>query len=390
MNAHKQLHLATRPRWLFLIGILSLVVWMLWPDNDNRQALHPPVIAATTSQPCIEVRPQTATHQDAVVKKPGQHCVVSDFWQRNLSGAGHNWPGAYHHLMGVWSSNVIIDLMNHTLRADSASSGIVIYFDGFNSKELPSNSARNITIKNGVIDLRGSGAAVADLYEWQLDMIDEVIPDKLKGYEKTNITLENLLIKVNRTSIALEGDGNIIRNCIIESGGNSAITLAGPNGKIINNTIILTDPFFPQWFSSGKYTDNEFTRFFEARHINRAAIVLHQGTGSIISGNRIEVKGKSPTRHNIYLTDASENVRIEGNTFVGAEDPVTLVKGSTATMKNNAFEQRKAPWWKPASENVRIEGNTFVGAEDPVTLVKGSTATIKNNVFEQRVPWWKF
>ena len=247
--------------------------------------------------------------------------------------------------MGVWSSNVTIDLMSHTLRADSASSGIVIYFDGFNGSQLPSNSARNITIKNGVIDLRGSGAAVADLYEWQLDMIDEAIPDKLKGYEKTNITLENLLIKVNRTSVVLEGDGNTIQNCIIESGGNAAVTMAGPNGKIINNTIILTDPFFPKWFSSRRYTDNVFTRFFEARSINRAAIVLHQGTGTIISGNRIEVKGKSPTRHNIYLTDASENIHIEGNTIIGADDPVTLVKGSTATMKNNVFEQG-TPWWK--------------------------------------------
>ena len=345
MNIRKQLNLATWLKWLFLIGIVLIVVWILWPAKDNHHVLRPPVMATTISRLCIEVRPQTATHQDAVVEKPGQHCVVSDFWQQNLHGAGHSWPGPYHHLLGLWSSNVTIDLMNHTLRANSSSSGIVIYFDGFNNSRLPINFARNITIKNGVIDLRGSGAAVADLYKWQLSMIDEKIPDDFEGYEKTNVILDNLLIKVNRTSIVLEGDGNTIQNCIIESGGNTAITMAGPNGKIINNKILLTDPFFPQWFSSERYTDNIFTRFFEARRINRAAIVLHQGTGTVISGNRIEVKGKSPTRHNIYLTDASENVRIEGNTFVGADDPVTLVKGSTASMKNNVFEQRK-PWWK--------------------------------------------
>ena len=346
MNTRRYSNLATRLKRFILIGVVSLVVWLLWLAPDNSNALRPPVMSATISEPCIELRPQTATHQDAVVEKPGQHCVMSNFWQRVLHGAGHSWPGDYHHLMDVWSSNVTIDLMNHTLRADSASSGIVIYFDGFNGSQLPSNFARNITIKNGVIDIRGSGAAVADLYKWRLAMIDEKIPDNFEGFEKTKVTLDNLTIKVNRTSIVLEGDGNTIKNCIIESSGNAAITLAGPNGKIINNTIILTDPFFPQWFSSGRYTGNVLTRFFEARRINRAAIVLHQGNGTVISGNRIEVKGKSPIRHNIYLTDASENVRIEGNTFVGAEDPVTLVKGSTATMKNNVFEHREAPWWK--------------------------------------------
>ena len=333
-----------RPIHFFSGLIVLLVVWMLWPVDDNRQALHPPVMAADNLQPCVELRPETETHQDAMVENSGQHCVVLDFWQQRLHGAGHSWPGTYHRLIGVHSSNVTIDLMNHTLHSDGDSSGIAIHFNGFN-KNKNKDIARNIIIKNGVIDLRGAGTATKNNNKWRMNNIDEAIPDNFTGYEKTNVILENLLIKTDSIGMALEGDGNIIRNCVIESGGSAAITLAGPNGKIINNTIILTDPFFPQWFSSGRHTDNVFTRLFEARRINRAAIALHQATGTVINGNRIEVRGKSPTRHNIYLTDASENVHIEGNTIVGADDPVTLVKGSTATMKNNVFEQRK-PWWK--------------------------------------------
>lgn len=78
----------------------------------------------------------------------------------------------------------------------------------------------------------------------------------------------------------------------------------------------------------------------------RAAIALHQATGTLISGNRIEVKGKSATRHNIYVANGSKDVRIEGNTFVGSDNTVTLVDGSTAELKNNVFEKKKTPWWK--------------------------------------------
>jgi nitrous oxidase accessory protein NosD len=78
--------------------------------------------------------------------------------------------------------------------------------------------------------------------------------------------------------------------------------------------------------------------------MTRAAIVLHQASGTVIAGNRIEVEGKSATRHHIYLTDASKDVRIEGNTIVGFDDPVTLLKGSTAGMKDNVFENKKESW----------------------------------------------
>ena len=184
-----------------------------------------------------------------------------------------------------------------------------------------------------------------------MNSIDEPVPTKpipygLTGYEEPSLILENLLIKTDNLGITLTGDGNIIRNCIIESGGDATIIMAGPNGRIQNNIIVLTNPFVPGSMRGANFSQpEEILKLLKNREVSTAAIALHEATGTVISGNRIEVKGKSPTRHNIYLTDASENVRIEGNTFIGAEDPVTLVKGSTAIMKNNVFERRK-PWWK--------------------------------------------
>ena len=179
--------------------------------------------------------------------------------------------------------------------------------------------------------------------------INDPVPAELNGYEKSKFVLENLLIKTDNVGVILEGDGNIIRNCIIESGGNAAIMMAGPNGQIINNTIVLTNPFIPASmagmqtnFTSSRY----ISEFLERKKVLRAAIALHQATGTVIKGNRIEVKGKSATRHNIYLTHDSKGVRIERNTIVGADDPVTLLEGSTAELKNHVFEQRRAPWWK--------------------------------------------
>jgi len=199
---------------------------------------------------------------------------------------------------------------------------------------------------NGSIDLRGLGTGVSIVKKLDMRNIDVEIKEANKNYEARRIILENLRIKTDNVAIKLEGSGNIIRNCVIESGGASAIMLAGPGGQIVNNSIILKNPFIPGSMRGVNFGEpSDFSELFEERGRPKAAITLHQATGTVISGNRIEVKGKSPTRHNIYLTDASENVLIEGNTFVGSDEPVTQVKGSTAIMKNNVFEQRK-PWWK--------------------------------------------
>ena len=278
------------------------------------------------------------------MREAGRYCIAVDFWQRRFCGAGHCAPAAYRHLLHIGGGDVTIDLRNHTLHSDGHSSGIIAYTQSNKGSVEPDDPnfsfaqrTTRITIKNGVIDLRGVGIGAEFINHGSMLFIETPV---LGGnYEKTEFILENLRIITDNTGVVLEGDGNIVRNCIIESGGVAAIMMAGPNGQILNNTIILTNPFIPGDMRAKGFSElRNFSELIRERKRPKSAIALHQATGTIISGNRIEVKGKSPTRHNIYLTDASENVLVEGNTFVGSNEPVTQVKDSTAILKNNVFE----------------------------------------------------
>lgn len=71
----------------------------------------------------------------------------------------------------------------------------------------------------------------------------------------------------------------------------------------------------------------------------RAAIILRQASGAIISGNHITVEGASPTRHSIYVRDGGKNIRIENNTFMGTSNLVTLLDNSVVQLKNNKIKQ---------------------------------------------------
>jgi hypothetical protein len=336
----RSLRLQTR----VIIAGLMLVTWTLWKMNDRPLVLRPPRLVAKAILPCVEVRPEFGPYQEAAIKTSGLHCIAVDFWQQRLSDfAGHTGPAPYRHLLGIIANDVIVDMANHTLHSDGNSGGIVAERIEEGEKPIP----RNIIVQNGVLDLRGLGTAVDISDHWPMYNIDAPAPKDFPGFKKTGVILENLLIRADNVGVMLEGDGNIIRNCVIESGGDSAIMMAGPNGKILNNTIILIDPLIPTWLAHGnKGIVYQIANLSDFRKAPRTAIALHRATGTVIRGNRIEVKGKSSTRHNIYLTDASLGVQIEGNTIVGTEEPVTLRKGSTADLKDNVFEPRKEmKWW---------------------------------------------
>ncbi|WP_219136720.1 right-handed parallel beta-helix repeat-containing protein [Janthinobacterium sp. UMAB-60] len=329
---------------VLILGFL-LATWTLW-RMDSPPVLLPPRLVAKSFLPCIEIRPGFGPYQEAVIKASGLYCIAEDFWQQRLSDfAGHTGPAPYRHLLGVIANDVTVDMANHTLHSDGHSSGIVaVRIDKEDEKPV----AKNITIRDGVLDIRGLGTAVEVIDHWPMYSIDEPVPKNFPGFKKSGVVLDNLLIKTDNVGVILEGDGNIIRNCVIESGGDSAIMMAGPNGQILNNIIVLTDPLIPTWLANASegYL-YQYENLSKSRNNPRAAVTLHQANGTLISGNRIEVKGKSTTRHNIYLTDASIGVRVESNTIVGVDAPVVLMKDSTATLKNNVFEKRmKKPWWR--------------------------------------------
>lgn len=292
---------------------------------------------------CKQLFPRSDVYQDAAILESGTYCIGADFLQKGMSGGGHSGPGRDHALIRVHGGDVVIDLQKHTLHTDARSSGVVTYTRpnrrwAEDDKHTFGLHTTNITIKNGVIDLRGIGTGVELINRWDMTFLDRPPPAELTGYDKTHFILENLTIKTDNVGIQLEGDGNIIRNCIIESGGDAAIMMAGPNGVIMNNTIMLTNPFFPTWYASemsGAIEPNFISKFSKFRKMTRAAIVLHQASGTVISGNRIEVKGKSETRHSIYINNESKNVVIEKNIFIGGIDPVILLDGSSTKMDAN-------------------------------------------------------
>jgi hypothetical protein len=353
MKKFSQLTIRRKLIKLGFFVFISVFGFVLLRQSDRTELLSSPHKVSGQPAPCKSLQPESGAYKEAVIEKSGNYCVTTNFWQRKLYDfAGHSGPNSYRHLITVTASNVIIDLSNHILHTDGHSGAIDISLDYRNIRSPDQETiqhlsmANNVTVKNGVLDLRGLGIALENTDKWRMRTIDEKIPKGFRNYEKTNITIENVLIKTDNIGIILEGEGNIIKNCIIESGGTTAITMAGPNGAIINNRIILTNPFIPGNMRGTSFQQTEdFSELFESRREHKAAIALHQATGTVISGNVIEVKGKSETRHNIYLTDSSKNVRIEGNKFLGEDDPIRLVNGSTAAMKNNVFEFKK-PWWK--------------------------------------------
>lgn len=299
---------------------------------------------------CKPLLPRSAADQDAVVDSAGAYCMGSDFRQPMLYGAGHSGPRYDHALIKVGGGDVTIDLQQHTLHTDARSHGLLLAARSNVgvARDLQRDfgaSSRNVTVRNGVIDLRGTGTGVRFVRWWELIKLGETVPPDAQPYEHTRYVLENLTIKTDNVGIQLEGDGNIVRNCVIESDGDAAIIMAGPNSQIVNNTIILGEPLLPTWTKAAEQS-NQLAMLYKtpkARQQTRAAIVLQDGSGSLVRGNRIEVKGKSSTRHSIFLNNGSRAVVIEGNTFVDGVDAPLALAGSSSRLKGNlALDGRKA------------------------------------------------
>lgn len=296
--------------------------------------------AAADAASCIPLLPRSEANQDAVIDRAGAYCVDRDFRQPALYGAGHSGPRYDHALVAVGGGDVTIDLRRHTLHTDARSHGVLsaarVNMGGARDQKREFGaSTRNITVRNGVIDLRGTGTGVRLVRWWDLIALDERMPQEAAPYEKTRYVLENLTIKTDNVGIQLEGDGNIVRNCLIESDGDAAIIMAGPNSQIIGNTIVLGNPSIPTWVKSSEAGDlpGMLYKTPAARKQTRAAIVLQDGSGSVLRGNRIEVKGKSATRHSIFLNNGSKDVLIEGNSFVDGVD-ATMVLGDSSSRAN--------------------------------------------------------
>ncbi|MRX11727.1 hypothetical protein GJ697_28250 [Pseudoduganella sp. FT25W] len=299
-----------------------------------------PAATRPESSGCQPLMPRSNADQEAAITGPGRYCVVQDFRQPQLSGGGHSGPRYGHALIVVDGGDVTIDLQQHTLHTAARSHGVYLAAAANRGQAERSGatfgaSNRNVTVRNGVIDLRGTGTGVRLVDVWRSE--DLFAAPAVPAYQKTRYVLENLTIRTDNVGIRLEGDGNIVRNCVIESDGDAAVVMAGANSQILNNTIVLGNPLVPTWTKASEGSDviGLLSKTPAARTQARAAIVLHDGAGSVIQGNRIEVKGKSATRRSIYLGNNSKEVLIEKNTYVDGIDAAVTTAGSSSRARDN-------------------------------------------------------
>ena len=343
-----------RIRPQYFLAILIVPVFLFSPGQPATElSLTAPNTVAPYPKNCFELHPDNEIYQEAAVSNLGVHCVIKNFWQRRFCEAGHCVPAPYRNLVQIRGGDVTIDLMNHILHSDGHSSGIVAFtqsnkttFDREQRNFDFSQKTTRITLKNGVIDLRGLGVGAALIDRWKMNFIDTSAPEGPPHYEKTGFILENLRIITDNTGVILEGDGNTIRNCIIESNGRAAIMMAGPNGLIEGNTIILNNrpfskirPITFDKFMEGIYNPVEIYRIIQTNRIQKAAIVSHQADNTLIRNNKILVKDESERRMGLYIDNNSENINIIGNEFIDIKNPVVLVNGSAAVVENNTFQE---------------------------------------------------
>ena len=332
----KTIRKVRKRRWIFVLILLSGIVFIL-EYSGERVKLKAPGPVDLSLESCTTLISQGPLDEFASISAPGKHCFTVNFGRLEVSAAGHTSTSWGNSVVYVSAGDVIIDLGGRTLTVDGLEDGIAL-----------TKNVKNITIQNGVIDLRGVGAGVAFDGDWDMTFIKNVPTGSFKGYENTKFKLRNLTIRSDNIGVKLQGTGNVIQNCVIESGGDFAIAMAGQDGRITESTIVLNDPFISARLKRESRSDISilFERFFQYKRMTRAAIVLHDASGTEISSNRIEVKGKSDTRHNILVTHGSKNVRIEDNIFGSLDDWVTLFPGSTAQLARNAVAPDEKKNWR--------------------------------------------
>jgi hypothetical protein len=327
-------------------GVATVVAMMglAWSCSDHSPPLPPLLLpVAVGEQDCVELKLNSWAGTGGALEEPRNFCLKEDFRQRRYGGAGHTWPTSHHSVLDLYGGGIDLSLRGHALTVDSNSQAIeasAAFNHGWAVREGREfgMTTRDVHIHDGYIDLRsvGTGVRLANKWGYSLDAADKPLPDAKVIYDKTRYVLENLLIRTKGIAIQLEGDGNIIRNCIIESEGNAAIVIAGPNAIIENNRIILRDRLIPSEVNIGSDDLGVLKTILPSRARPRAAIVLRQASGARIIGNTIEVESASDKRHAVHVRDESKDVLMQGNRIVGPAVPAFAELGSVVIERDNS------------------------------------------------------
>jgi Right handed beta helix region len=294
------------------------------------------VIAASThaATQCLEF-PQLGT-VGAVLTKPGNHCMTRDLVVKLIDRwwvwEGSRYKSESQYALVLGASDIVVDLQGKAIRSNAGAllSGVlgsvvadeavtpagVIDFTQRGENTDWSEVNRNITIKNGSVELRFPsyktdygplGILLATdrepyrIHGFERDRLFlkdfNYLPRDRRNYPNRKITLENLTIRAPGYGIAVFGAGTVIRNCTIVTESGVGIWSFGGGAVIENNTITvrrnkrLTKTFLP--------TD--------------AAIVLQDGHDSIVRNNVMHLEADGV---GISLVSSS-NVSMSNNVSKG-------------------------------------------------------------------------
>lgn len=307
--------------------------------------------------PLFVADPKNPNLKEFRIRDPGKYVLNEDIIQRKLWSIEGPRPNGGVMLI-LYCGSVELDFQGHTLGADYGVAGVDLSsklnldFAKSSPKRYgpASLDSRFVTLRNGVIDLaRGEHTltGIQFVNEWgspaaqtverpikrvrQQGVVGDIEVENIT-YERNDYLFERLKVLTNGLSMAVEGSHTVIRNCVIESSGNAAIFIAGPNVTIESCEIRLRKS--RKW---GSYSNP------------RAAIVLRDGSNAIIRNNRIRTDyggdGKETETHCILVRDGAKNVLIEGNTFINVKgEPVTLTESAQAIMRDNKQEEHWLPF----------------------------------------------
>ena len=199
---------------------------------------------------------------DLEVVTPGRYKLVKDIVvPRNPLAAIFGESGKGGCLVSLLTGEVELDLDGHEIdiRHDKAA---ISLSQGSNRELFPLRhldprgaDGRHVTIRNGTVNLsdddRGNDG-IGLINKWTqpgrmrgalgIDTPSGLESPKGVVYARTEYHLEKLKVLSRGVSVAVEGEWNVIRDCVIESSGNAAIFSAGPNVLIENCEIRLAGP----------------------------------------------------------------------------------------------------------------------------------------------------
>jgi hypothetical protein len=320
---------------------------------------------------CRPIVPQK--NEGIHLSQAGTYCLKAD-----LKIDDRNWffpdgpSGRPYEAVDIDGDNITFDLQEHAIRTGDVSLGIRIENAGSTTYEpgQQPRQPRQVVIRNGKLKTTASVGIRSGYYElsvlsdmghpletvqttgmskdalakesiFRQRLREEIFHNQLAlrplraaDYQQRGVRIENMHInaryskKVSSSAragaINIQGAGTVIRNCVIETDGSTALWLFGPNAVIENNTIIVHGA------SPVREAD--------------APIRLHHGDGAIVRNNRIVIKDGA-NRRGLSVFDTGA-ITVEKNTFYGMTEKDEVARAFTGNLDMNESGSRFQPAWK--------------------------------------------